>query len=92
MQVGTALDGSVREDVGAVTARGEEGGQVDQPHVLSLVKWPGVRGAGRGLLRLFPNPASCTLLLIWGGGGQEEPGVALREEGASGGQCWALGA
>lgn len=45
-------------------ARGGEG-QVDQPHVLSLVKWPVVRGAGRGHLNLPPALALAPAL-IWG--------------------------
>lgn len=83
MRVGTALDGSVWEDVGAREAAGGGEGQVDQPHVLSLVKWPVVRGAGRGLSNLPPTlpPAPA---LIWACRDKEEPGVALKEEGASG--------
>lgn len=54
---------------------------MDQPHVLSLVKW--LSQGAEGPLNLSPTlpPAPA---LIWGGGDKEEPGVALREEGASG--------
>lgn len=77
----SAQDGSVREDVGAVKPQKVGRGRWTN-HVLSLVKWPGVRGAGRGLPdypTLPPAPADL------GRRDKEEPGVALREEGHQGG-------